>query len=248
MSVNEKMTAIADAIRDKTGRSDLLTLDNMALGIEDVYVTGRENGHAEGYNIGWDSGYAVGLEGGHEAGVAEGTAQCEAKHFVTTVFGKGETSISFPIPFEPDFLAIFCGDSDIWGATTPTVYGATFDIAAFGLIAGIMFVSNSGGFSNNALSTETYKLRYSRAEDGTVTIGNLGPPGGTGKFKSSRPYMVCAVKYVGQTDKERITEYVRSLTGSGSVTLNKAKVNAAFTDAEWAALIDEKPSYTFNFV
>ena len=181
----------------------------------------------------------------YEAGEAAEQARCGGKHFVTTVLGNGETSISFPIPFEPDFLAIFCGDSDIWGATSSTVYGAIFDIAAFGLIAGVMFVSTSSGFANNAMSTESYKTRYSQAEDGTVTIGNIGGAS-AGSFKANRPYMVCAVKYVEQTDKERITEYVRSLTGSGTVQLNKGKVNAAFTDEEWAALIAEKPGYTFT--
>jgi hypothetical protein len=38
------------------------------------------------------------------------------------------------------------------------------------------------------------------------------------------------------------------LGDSGSVTLNQAKVNAAFTDEEWAALIAEKPNWTFTFI
>lgn len=217
--LNAGLTMIGDAIREKTGGAEGMEFPKeLAAGVSQVY----------------------------DAGVAAENARCAEKHFATTVLGNGETSISFRLPFAPDYLAIFCSDSDIWTKADPTVYGATFDLAAFGLIAGIMFVSNSSGFANNAMSTESYKTRYSRAEDGTVTIGNLGAT--VGKFKTGRPYMVCAVKYLEQSDKERITEYVRSLTGSGSVTLNKAKVNAAFTDAEWAVLIAEKPGYTFNFV
>lgn len=41
MSVNEKMTAIADAIRDKTGGSEALTLDDMESGINEVYKAGK---------------------------------------------------------------------------------------------------------------------------------------------------------------------------------------------------------------
>ena len=41
MSVKEKMTAIADAIRDKTGETSLLTLDDMATDIPKVYETGK---------------------------------------------------------------------------------------------------------------------------------------------------------------------------------------------------------------
>lgn len=41
MSVNAKMTAIADAIRDKTGGSEALTLDDMASGVNEVYEAGK---------------------------------------------------------------------------------------------------------------------------------------------------------------------------------------------------------------
>jgi len=36
MSVNEKMTAIADAIREKTGGTETLTLDEMAQAIRSI--------------------------------------------------------------------------------------------------------------------------------------------------------------------------------------------------------------------
>lgn len=51
MSVNEKMTTIADAIRDKTGGTDLLGLDDMANAVEDVYAAGKK---AE-YDAFWDA-------------------------------------------------------------------------------------------------------------------------------------------------------------------------------------------------
>lgn len=51
MSVNEKMTAIADNIRDKTGGTKALTLDEMASGVNEVYEAGKK---AE-YDMLWDS-------------------------------------------------------------------------------------------------------------------------------------------------------------------------------------------------
>ena len=42
MSVNEKMTAIADAIRAKTGGTQKLTLDQMAAGVSCVYDAGKQ--------------------------------------------------------------------------------------------------------------------------------------------------------------------------------------------------------------
>ena len=57
MSVNEKMTAIADAIRDKTGGTDKLSLDEIAQAIPKVYEAGKEQGN---YNEFWTS-YMDGL-------------------------------------------------------------------------------------------------------------------------------------------------------------------------------------------
>ena len=82
-TVNEKMTAIADAIRDKTGGTDELSLDGMAQAIPLVYdkgyVTGYSTGFSESaqciyydfYDIFWDSyqdngnraGYTSAFEG-----------------------------------------------------------------------------------------------------------------------------------------------------------------------------------------
>lgn len=220
MALTNKLTAIADAIREKTGGTDALTLDGMATGIAEVY----------------------------EAGESAERAKCVAKHFVTTILGNGETSIRFHVPFEPDFLSVFCNDPDIYGAASPTVCCVYFDICSFGLLAAERYIGVSTGVHSAVMSSESYKSRYSRAEDGIVTIGNLASSAGTGVFKVNRPYTVCAVKYVEQTDKERITEYIRSLGDSGSTTINQSKVEAAFTDEEWAALIAEKPGWTFSFV
>jgi hypothetical protein len=46
-TVNEKMTAIADAIRDKTGGIDTLTLDDMAADIPKVYEQGKKSQYDE---------------------------------------------------------------------------------------------------------------------------------------------------------------------------------------------------------
>ncbi len=41
MSINEKMTAIADGIRGKTGGTEALTLDDIASGVNEVYEAGK---------------------------------------------------------------------------------------------------------------------------------------------------------------------------------------------------------------
>lgn len=52
MSVNEKMTAIADAIRGKTGKAEKLTLDQMPLEISSIVSGG---GGDDSYNNPWVS-------------------------------------------------------------------------------------------------------------------------------------------------------------------------------------------------
>ncbi len=50
MSVKEKMTAIADNIRDKTGGAEALTLDQMASGVNEVYGAGKKAEYNEFWN------------------------------------------------------------------------------------------------------------------------------------------------------------------------------------------------------
>lgn len=71
MSVDEKMTAIADAIRRYTGRSDKLSLDGMATGVSEVFGVGNNNGYnegrEEGLSEGRTQGYSLGFEEGRQA-------------------------------------------------------------------------------------------------------------------------------------------------------------------------------------
>lgn len=64
MSVNEKLTAIADNIRRYSTVNGLLTLDDMADSILSVSNYGSSQGYAVGYNNGYDAGYEAGKSGG----------------------------------------------------------------------------------------------------------------------------------------------------------------------------------------
>jgi len=72
MSVNEKMTAIADAIRERTGETEPLTLDDMAENIPNVYKSGYEQGFSEGESAGEADGYIKGNEEGYKSGYEQG--------------------------------------------------------------------------------------------------------------------------------------------------------------------------------
>jgi hypothetical protein len=55
MSVNSKMTAIADNIRSVTGKTEKLNIDEMALSINEVYDKGIVDGKKAEYDNFWDS-------------------------------------------------------------------------------------------------------------------------------------------------------------------------------------------------
>ncbi len=55
-TVNEKMTVIADAIRERTGETELLTLDDMATDIPKVYEAGKKSQYDEFWDNYQDKG------------------------------------------------------------------------------------------------------------------------------------------------------------------------------------------------
>lgn len=80
----EKLKAINDRIRSYTKKTDKLTLDGMASGVQEVYgvgiahgqdigyETGYTNGYIEGEEDGWSDGYGEGLDHGVVQGIEEG--------------------------------------------------------------------------------------------------------------------------------------------------------------------------------
>ena len=181
--------------------------------------------------------------------MAAAVGVCHAKHYVTVMPGSGETSLSFHVPFAPDLLMVVGFDPTVMTGTDQILL-FVYDIAAFGLMGGYMLTCRKQNVYSLAMTTVSALEKYTRAEDGTVTLSNIkgNATHPVAAFAENAQYSVTAVKYTDKTDKERITEMVEELTGSGSLTMNRAKVNAAFTDEEWSALIATKPDWTFAFI
>lgn len=187
--------------------------------------------------------YDAGVLAGEEAGAAH----CAAQHFVHNFTGSGGGSVSFRLPFEPDALVIIGFDP-----TCRTVSGAlnyfVCDLRAFGLLGGYSsYINNAGEGQTTIYTTKTVLTRYSRTADGLVTIGNITAAANV-IFAPGFAYTVIAVRYAEQTDAERIAAFIGGLTGSGTVTLNRDKVTAAFTDDEWVMLIATQPNWTFTWI
>lgn len=248
---NKHYKNIAEAIREATGNQKPFAPYEMAEGVHSAHDKGYETGFTDGDTEGWQEGYQVGVSDGYVWGEQTATDACKAKYYATVIPGSGETTLSFHVPFEPDLICIVGFDPTCLLVNYTNML-FVFDVAAFGLMGGFVVTSKGSNVQNGAMTTVTALNRYSQASDGTVTIQKIialsGNPDGT--FASNVMYSVTAVKYTDKTDKERITEMVNSLDGSAegkSLTLNRAKVNAAFTTEEWNALIATKPNWTFAF-
>ena len=105
-TLNEKMTAIADAIRERTDETNKLTLDDMATGISKVYEKGYELGdnvgHTNGYMVGHNQGYAEGYPAGAEEGYSNGKEdmndawwRVKTANFTRTGYDYGFTNENF---------------------------------------------------------------------------------------------------------------------------------------------------------
>ena len=213
-------------------------------GIADALRTAHANN--EKYK---PSEMAAAITGVHEAGKSAAAAECQAKHFTTVIEGDGGDTLSFNVPFEPDLISVTGYDPTVLLEENNAMQ-LIYDLRAFGIMGGMVLISMVNSSKLAALTSVSALSRYSREADGTVTIRNIKDTGMKtgGIFRPNVMYSVSAVKYTDKTDRQRITAMVERLTGKGSLTVNRAKVNAAFTDEEWAALIATKPDWTFAFI
>ncbi|MBQ8765120.1 MAG: hypothetical protein IJZ12_04280 [Clostridia bacterium] len=109
MSVNEKMTAIADNIRDKTGGTEILTLDEMANGINEVYEAGKRKEWSDF----WDAYQNYGQRDNYRYGFYFFYSSTDPEHFWTDENFKPKYDIKPNNIAEHMFDA--CGFTDLKG-------------------------------------------------------------------------------------------------------------------------------------
>ena len=166
MSVAEKMTAIADAIRAKTGSGDGLTLDGMAQAIPAVFA----------------------------AGEAESHARCVAKHFVGSFVGDGSRVATVAIPFKPDIIAVSNFSTEIMN-TQYAITSLHYNAVKAGTLHAYVGItdSNSGGyyFALMTASSVANRIVY---ENGVLTLQNFGGSSRPAFFMEGQEYAVVAAK------------------------------------------------------
>lgn len=109
MSVSEKMTAIADNIRDKTGGTEALTLDGMANGVDEVYEAGKQKEWSDF----WDAYQNYGQRYNYRYGFYISYDSTDPKHFWTDENFKPKYDI---IPYSyAQYMFGGCGFTDLKG-------------------------------------------------------------------------------------------------------------------------------------
>ncbi len=253
MSVSEKMTAIADAIREKTGGTEKIGLDGIAEGVNEVHDVGIEEGKQAQYDEFWDSFQANG-----------------SRAFGNLFYGSAWNDITFKP--KHSMRSASAANSMFQNSTITDLQGildrqsVTFDFSRCGSFAnflqnstishiGVVSTIGSSGLSNIfylAKSLETVDLLILKS-DGSQGFSS-------GAFQDCIALANIAIEgVIGQNidihwsplTKDSITSIVNALstTATGkTLTFKKSAVEAVFSDDEWAALVAEKSNWTISLV
>ena len=164
------------------------------------------------------------------------------RHYKAVLTGDGTNSLKLNLPFQPDLLQVACTDPRIMSHVGAVIF-FNGDFNGIGRAAGTTMVTRVSGPYNLIMTTTTVE---NRLDGGCLTNIKDGTADCT--FPEGLIYQVVATKIDDRSLKERYTEFVESLTGSGTAEVCKAKIDQAFTAQEWSDLIATKPGWTFKEV
>lgn len=256
MGVKEKMTAIADAIREKTGKTQKLGLDAMATGIGQVYDAGKQAGQ----DAMWDIIQNYGNRPNYQSGFSRwGAVTIKPKYPVNT-------ATLYELFYYCDKLEtlpmVTCANAD---GKFNTAYTAFQGCAALKSIDFDMY--------NKATASSAWQAAFDGCKN-LVSIQKLGvlpTQGFSNAFRGC--YALEEVRFDGEIGQsgldlhwstklskasiESIINALSTTTSGLSITLSKTAVNTAFDDdsgypgvdcAQWGALVDSKPNWTISLV
>lgn len=249
MSVHEKMTAIADAIREKTGGTEPLTLDGMAASVPDVYDAGAKSE----YDRFWDA-YQ---DGGNR------------KNYACAYAGLGWTTDNFtPMhdmmptnaymmfrenPIAGDLVAILDATGVTLDFSDCTNYSYLFMYSYFSRV-GTLRITQAAAvslFQGAAVKTIDKIILNS---DGSNTFLNWFSSAKNLEnvtFEGTIAQNGLNLQWSTKLSHDSIVGIINALSDSTaglSVTLSETAVNNAFATEEWEALIAARQNWTINLV
>lgn len=274
MSVNEKMTAIADTFRSYTGNTSKLTLDDMPSEIIEVYIKGEDDGRLQGF----ESGHEEGLEEGQKAEYDrfwDAFQQNGNRTEYTFGFsGRGWTAENFKPKYDiiPIGSMYMCFRNFVANLDLKALFeslGITFDTSK---ATDLQYAFYNTGFTrigtldfssvtNASALTQTFfncpvletidkiKLATTSGEF-SGTFGNMRSLKNItfdGEINRNGLNLQWSTK-LSKASIESIVSALSATTSSLTVTLSKAAKEAAFTAEEWATLIATKSNWTISLV
>jgi len=273
MSVNEKMTAIADTIRAYTDGTEQLGLDQMAQQVQTVYLSGV---YDAAYRSGCDDGYAQGGQAQQDA-FWDAYQQNGTRTDYTTAFGgKGWTNETFQPKHNitPTNAVYMFRATEISGDLVELLadLGITLDFSnctnAMELFSNARNITRIGVLDLSKCTRADNAFAYC----GVKTIDKLilsadtvfySFPGSATELENITVEGTLAMsgfnaRYCTKLSKASIVSIINTLsteTSGLSVTLSKTAVDNAFGDGvtgseseEWTALIDTRNNWTISLV
>lgn len=229
--VYEKMTAIADAIRLKTGGTEALTLEDMAAAIPEVYNAAERQCAAK-----------------HFVAVVTGS-------------GTSEMAISVPFDPDAVFVICHSAyAASLANGSTGYWMDLRFNRRNAARYSGyFMAVPPNADRTNTRVSAST-ALEICTYSDGMLRFNAVNATLQKYVWRSDLQYLFTAVQYSDKTDAELLAEEIALLPDAtgGTVEYSLFRVNEIFetasgandgsTSAAWAALVATKPKWTFTLV
>ena len=248
MSVNEKMTAIADRIRLYTGGTKKITLDDMPEEIGMVNISGYNNGFTEGresaYLIGYEEGKAQGIEVGKQAERDAFWDEFQnGSYYYAFSYGKFSDENYNPIRDIVVANGSTTGRYMFYNATGIT--DTKVSIYATGTSANLQ--NSFAGCPNLkyirklvVAAHTTFSNAFNNAEalEMLMLEGTIGQNG----------FDVHWSAFLNKASIESIINALSTTTSGLTVTLSQTAVNNAFTAEEWDALEATKTNWTISLV
>lgn len=186
MSVRERMTAIADAIREKTGITEPLSLFEMAGGVGAVY----------------------------DAGVRDADAAHAARCFDGAFRGDGSRTASFEMPFFPDILVISNFSTEVMD-TQNAIASVHYNRYSGGTLYAYGCISTGGNYYTTLMTAASAAAKITYAE-GVLTVQSIGNATYPGCFLAGAEYAVLGLKLADGAAETPMTFALRRPADGGA--------------------------------
>ncbi len=255
MSFKSSMTAIADTLRAKTGKSDKLTLNQMPTEINDAYEAGKKTEYDEF----WDNhptakGYCNGTNLFSGAGWNNVTFKPKFDIIL------GHCYMAFKSCAVTDLVERLKECGVILDLSKATNFYYAFTESNISHI-GEIHLTHSNFSSSTTGTISMFATAYDLHTIDKIVVNNEG----TTKFSNSmfdRANSLSSITFEGvigtsinfqwcpltRESIANVIEHLSPIVTGQTVTFKKSAKETAFTNDEWAELTATKPNWTFSLV